>query len=136
MTNFSINLGDIFLLDTGASKFHWYIAIAPMSSDNSGEFVFVNISTWYEGSSNNDATCILHPAQRMPRFINRKSFIAYRYARSFTAEQLEKVIAPGSATPYKKLEPQILRRIQKESLNANNLRKKYLRAVRAYLTGS
>lgn len=63
MADFSINLGDIFLLDTGSQKNHWYIAIAPLSSD---EFLFVNISTWHEGSSDNDGTCILKPAARMP----------------------------------------------------------------------
>ena len=126
MADFSINLGDIFLLDTGAQKNHWYIAIASMSDD---KFVFVNISTWYEGSTDNDGTCILQPGQRMPRFIRQKSFLAYRHAISATADQLKKLIAPDSEIPYDELEPQVLRRIQKESCNAKNLSKKYLKAV-------
>ncbi|MEQ9622547.1 hypothetical protein [Coleofasciculus chthonoplastes] len=130
MADLSINLGDIFLVDTGGQKNHWYIAIAPLSSN---DFLFVNISTWHEGSSDNDGTCILKPAARMPGFINRKSFLAYKFARSYTADQLEKLIVPNSDLPYDTLEPQILRRVQRESLNARNLKKKYLNALRAYL---
>ena len=40
MASFSIEVGDIFLLDTGAEKYHWYVAIAPFSEE---EFVLVNI---------------------------------------------------------------------------------------------
>ncbi|MDB9495540.1 hypothetical protein PN441_14610 [Spirulina major CS-329] len=130
MADFSINLGDVFLLDTGASKYHWYIAIAPLSSE---EFIFVNVSTWYEDSPTNDQTCILSPSKRMPRFIRRKSFIAYQYARSFTASQLEKLIVPDSGIPYATLERLALRRIQQESLNATKLKKKYLKALQQYL---
>jgi hypothetical protein len=130
MADFSINLGDIFLLDTGAPKNHWYIAIAPMGEER---FIFVNISTWYEGSAENDGTCILQPGQRMPRFLKQKSFLAYRHARDFTADELERLIAPDSDIPYDELEPQILRRCQKESCNAKNLRKKYLKVIRVYM---
>ena len=130
MADFSINLGDIFLLDTGADKNHWYIAIAPMGNER---FIFVNISTWYEGSAENDGTCILQPGQRMPRFVTRKSFLAYRYARDFTADELEQLIAPDSEIPYDELESQILRRCQKESLKAKNLKKKYLKAIQKHM---
>lgn len=130
MADFSIHLGDIFLLNTGSEKNHWYIAIAPMSAE---EFILVNISTWYEGSRDNDETCILQPGEKMPRFINRKSFLAYRYARSYTADQLEKLIVPDSEIPFDELESQVLRRVQKESLKAKNLKKKYLKALQHYM---
>lgn len=129
MADFSISPGDIFLLDTGTEKYHWYIAIAPLSET---EFLFVNISTWYEDSVNNDETCILQPSARMPSFIRQKSFLAYKFARSYTANQLERLIVPDSEIPYDRLEPQILRRIQKESLKAKELPKKYLRAMQNY----
>ncbi|WP_072620417.1 hypothetical protein [Spirulina major] len=130
MARFSINLGDIFLLNTGATKPHWYIAIAPFLSE---EYIFVNVSTWREGSQSNDETCILRPAQRMPKFIRHKSFIAYQYARSFTADQLEKFIIPDSPIPYDTLDPMSLKRIQRESLQAKRLKNKYLKALKAYL---
>lgn len=132
MADFCIRLGNIFLLDTGTEKKHWYIAIAPMSS-SSEEFIFVNISTWYEGSNDNDETCIIHPGGRMPQFINRKSFLAYKHARSYTADQLENFIAPDSNIPYDTLDSQILRRIQRESLNAKQLKKKYLKPLQDYM---
>ena len=130
MASFSLDVGDIFLLDTGAEKNHWYVAIAPFSDE---EFVLVNISTWYQDSEFNDGACILQPGGRMPRFIQRKSFIAYLYARSYTAAQITKLIAPSSPIPYDKLDPQILRRIQKESLKSKNLKKKYIQAIQKYL---
>lgn len=130
MARFSIVLGDVYLLDTGATKNHWYIALVPFGDE---AFVFVNISTWYEGSTLNDGTCILRPGGSMPSFIKSKSFLAYEHARDFTVEKLEQLIAPNSDIPYAKLQPQDLRRIQKESLKSENLAKKYLKAVKQYL---
>lgn len=130
MASFSIELGDVYLLGTGAPKNHWYIALVPFGNDG---FVFVNISTWHENSVLNDGTCILRPDGSIPSFIKSKSFIAYEYARDFTVETLMQLIAPDSPIPYAKLQPQDLRRIQKESLKSENLAKKYLRAVNEHL---
>jgi hypothetical protein len=130
MARFSITLGDVYLLDTGGTKNHWYIALVPFGDES---FVFVNISTWYEGSTLNDGTCILKPGGSMPSFIKSKSFIAYEYAKDFTVQRLEQLIAPNSDIPYAKLQPQDLRRIQKESLKSENLAKKYLKAIENHL---
>ncbi|GAA6614561.1 hypothetical protein [Scytonema sp. NUACC26] len=73
MTNFCVNLGDAFLLETPPNGMHLYIAIALIDED-SDTYLFVNITSL---RPNSDTSCILKPGAGVPKFILYDSAVAY-----------------------------------------------------------
>ena len=123
----SINLGDAFLLNTPPYGEHLYIAIAKTSAN---KYLFVNVTSRRE---NSETTCILNPSPELPSFIRRESVIAYQFAREMSAEDLVKLVTPGSPIPKGSCSASMLEKIQQGGLISKRLSNRYKTALRNFL---
>ncbi|MEL6439294.1 MAG: hypothetical protein AAFQ80_08595 [Cyanobacteria bacterium J06621_8] len=123
MPDLSINLGDIFLINT-PNKSHYFIAIAKINHD---KYLFVSVIT---KKPNSELACVLSPGFNSPRFIVKESVIDYRYAREMNSKQLNRAI--GSSTFRDCCLPEILQKIQQGGIISKRLKNKYKDILKPY----
>lgn len=124
MAELSIQLGDIFLIDTPNKPHYYFIAIAETSNN---KFLFVSVITRKPKS---ETACILKPGMETPSFIIKESVIDYRYAREMNSKQLAFAV---SSNVYRECcYPELLKRIQQGGIKSKRLKNKYKNILRQY----
>ena len=124
-----IRLGDAFVIDTGATKKHLFVAIAPLPN---GAYLFVNAST-VRPNRPVDRACILNPSADMHDFIVAESYIFYRGADEYTNAEINTAISNGDCSPRGAFRPSVLRQIQEGGLISKFLTNEYKKHLRSYL---
>jgi hypothetical protein len=127
VSSISINIGDVFLIDTPPNGQHFYVAIAK-TSDN--KYLFVNLT---DKKNNSERVCVLAPDPSLPSFIKKESVIAYYFAREMDANDLTICITSGSPIPKGFCSPAILSQIQQGGLISRRLKNKYKTALKNFL---
>jgi len=124
----SINVGDAFLVETFPNGSHLYIAIA-FTKDN--KYLFVNVTTRRDLS---DTSCIISPNTRgIPSFISKESVIDYFYAEEWDADQLACLLDRNSTLTTWYFDSDLVTQIQQGGISSKNLKRKYKKALKAYL---
>ena len=127
MSSISINIGDVFLIDTPPNGQHFYVAIAK-TSDN--KYLFVNLT---DKKNNSETTCILAPDPSLPSFIKKESVITYYFARKMDGNDLAICITSGSPIPKDCFSADIVSQIQQGGLISKKLKNKYKTALKNFL---
>ena len=83
MSSISINIGDVFLIDTPPNGQHFYVAIAK-TSDN--KYLFVNLT---DKKNNSERVCVLAPDPSVPSFIKKEKSM-----RNFHQNQVKTISLP------------------------------------------
>jgi len=112
----SLEIGDAFLIATPPNLEHLYIAIALLPN---GKHLLVNLST-----SISDRSCVLNPDPMIP-FINRESYVAYRYAREYSVTEINELINMSICQIKPKFPDTVIMQIQQGGCRSTQLAKKY-----------
>ena len=123
MADLSIQLGDIFLINT-PNKPHYFVAIAQTSNN---KFLFVSVIAKKPKS---ESACVLQPGIETPSFIVKESTIDYRYAREMNIKQLFAVLATDSFKYC--CSSKILEQIRQGGLKSKRLKNKYKNILKQY----
>lgn len=123
MPELSINLGDIFLINTPV-KPHYFIAIAQTTND---KYLFVSVITRKPKS---ELACVLIPSFESPSFVVKESVIDYRYAREMNHKQLLTAIDFNDFR--ERCSPKILKSIQQGAIESKRLKNKYKKILEQY----
>jgi len=127
VSSISINIGDVFLIDTPPNGQHFYVAISKTSGN---KYLFVNLT---DKKNNPEGVCVLAPDLSLPSFIKKESVIAYCFAREMDANDIAICITSGSPIPKDCLSADIISQIQQGGLISKKLKNKYKTALKNFL---
>ncbi|MDB9309435.1 hypothetical protein PN471_12515 [Aphanizomenon sp. CS-733/32] len=127
MSSISINIGDVFLIDTPPNGQHFYVAIAKTSGN---KYLFVNLT---DKKNNSEGVYVLTPDPSLPSFIKKESVIAYYFTREMDANDLAICITSGSPIPKDCLSADVVLQIQQGGLISKKLKNKYKTALKNFL---
>ncbi|MBS9394057.1 MAG: hypothetical protein HEQ29_13225 [Dolichospermum sp. LBC05a] len=127
MSSISINIGDVFSIDTPPNGQHFYVVIAKTSGN---KYLFVNLT---DKKNNFERVCVLAPDPSVPSFIKKESVIAYYFTREMDANDLAICITSSSPIPKDCLSADIVLQIQQGGLISKKLKNKYKTALKEFL---
>jgi hypothetical protein len=127
MNSISVDLGDVFLIETPPRGMHLYFVIAHVSSDL---HLLVNATTLDEKS---EKACILRPGYGVPDFITHESVITYRRCREISSSGINRLIYQGICVEKGCCSDDILIQIQQGGLKSKLLPNKYKTILRTCL---
>jgi hypothetical protein len=84
----TINLGDVFDLNTYPHGHHFFVAIAKSPEDL---YLFVSFSTFKEGK-NQDESCLIYPGEDSVDCVRHKSFVSYQHSKVYSPKHLTVII--------------------------------------------
>ncbi len=109
-----------FLRDPVSKTEHLYFIIH-VTKEEAPRCVLCNATTWVEGRTGQDASCVLVPGDHP--FIKHKSYILYKQARRVDVQDLRKVVRSGlGRIAEQPCSPELLDRLVKGALASQYFR--------------
>ncbi len=91
--------------------------------DEADRALVVPITTWHEGNSRQDNSCILEQGEHS--FITHKSWADYSRAESMTYDTVSRGIESGYFIPKEDISPELLERLQQGALTSEFLQQAF-----------
>ena len=115
-----MDIGDAFLYLYPDDECHMFVIIGKASIAKKPRFVCVMVSSWKDGSPNNDPACIIRKGEHP--FIQWDSYIAYRETSLFSEEQILLNIKKS----YERVSDDLLKRITEGAFTSRRMHMMYL----------
>ena len=106
--------GQTYLADDetvrGVVKHLRIVLSSALKTGNEAMYLVVNVTTWYDGASDQDSSCILNRGDHP--FIKHKSWVNYKNAEVLTFFEIFKKLQDGTFIRKEDLRPDVLKRVQ------------------------